>query len=206
MERQFLNILAFSVLTFTYMPFSESFLVAEDHKHQEEDDHDDHKEGEEHQESGGHKEHGEEKHGHAEKDEHGHEGDHEESSPKFGPGKAILVVRNDGKTFQLSDESIKFLKIEFSKPQFVTEAKGAVPLLQIPRSALVSFQEKMGIYVQDEKWIQLVPIKIIKKINGHVLVQAEQLHSDALIATKGVPFIRTAHLEASGQGGEGHAH
>ena len=203
MERQFLNFLALCALVFTYAIFSPTLLGGEEHKHQEEVGHDDHKEGEEHHKG---EEHSDEKHAHDEKASHGHEGDHEESSPKFGPGKAILAVRNEGKSFQLSEESIKFLSIEFSNPQFVSETKGAKPLLQIPRSALVSFQEKMGIYVQDEKWIRLVPVKVMKKIDGHVLIQTERLDSDALIATKGVPFIRTAHLEASGQGGEGHAH
>ncbi|MBN8555445.1 MAG: hypothetical protein J0L93_08375 [Deltaproteobacteria bacterium] len=188
MERKFLKIFTFGGLILIYS-LTKTPLASEE------------KHAEEHGE-----EHAGEKHDEGEKDEHGHGEGHEESSPKFGPGKAILAVRDEGKTFQLSEESIKFLKIEFSAPQFVIETKGAKPLLQIPRSALVSFQENMGIYIQDGKWIQLIPVKVLKKINGHVFVHAEGLDSDALIATKGVPFIRTAHLEASGQGGEGHAH
>lgn len=180
MERQFLKILAFSFLIFTYAFFSPAFLWAEEQ----------HKEEAEHKEGEG----------------HGHAEGHEEKSPKFGPGKAILAVRDEGKTFQLSDESIKFLKIKFSAPEYVVEMKGTKPLLQIPRAALVSFQEKMGVYIQDEKWIRLMPVKVVKRINGHVLVQGELLDSDSFVATKGVPFIRTAHLEASGEGGEGHAH
>ncbi len=184
MERKFLKVLTLGILIVAHSPFAAALLAEE--KHDED--------------------HAGEKHTEGEEDEHGHGEGHEESSPKFGPGKAILAVRDEGKAFQLSDESIKFLKIEFSVPQFASDTKGAKPQIQIPRSALVSFQENSGIYILDGKWIQLIPVKVMKRINGHVLVQVEGLDSDALIATKGVPFIRTAHLEVSGQGGEGHAH
>ena len=141
-----------------------------------------------------------------EKEEHGHAHGHEEKSPDFGEGKAISAVRDEGKSFQLSAESIKFLKIEFSSPQFVKTPTTSKITLQIPKTSLVSFQDKTGVYVQEENWIELIEVRVKKREADYVLVEADAFDPHFVIATKGVSFIRTAHLQASGLGGEGHAH
>lgn len=184
MARKFLRIYFVGLLS---LIFSWNLLIAGE-------GHDDHKEGE----GTPHKE--------SEKEEHGHAHGHEEKSPDFGAGKAITAVRDEGKSFQLSAESIKFLKIEFSSPQFVKTPPTSKFTLQIPKSSLVSFQDKTGVYVQEENWIELIEVKVKKRETDYVLVEADAFDPHSAIATKGVSFIRTAHLQASGLGGEGHAH
>lgn len=190
-------------VAFTYLTFSifssmaeESHQEAKEATHSDEDEHDESDEGHS-------KEHGEKG-----KDEHGrgHANGHEEKSPDFGKGKAIVAVRDEGKSFQLSEDAIKFLKIEFSNPQFVKLPGNSKTTIQIPKSALISFQDKTGIYVSEENWIELIEVKVKKRGADQIIIEADSFDPHFVVATKGISFIRTAHLQASGMGGEGHAH
>lgn len=147
------------------------------------------------------KEHSEEGH-----DEHEH--GHEEQSPDFGPGKAILAVREEGSSFKLSEESLQFLKIKFQVIASVSEKKNSSGgnLFEIPLKALAIFQSDQGVFIQEGEWIELVHVKIEKKSDGKAFVRSKGLKSNSIIAVEGVHFLRTAQLAASGQGGEGHAH
>ncbi len=217
MELQFLKFIFF----FSLLSLPASLWAEEGHDHANEkkdaqnhaEDKDDHDhEGEKHDEETkddhAHDDHKKESHGKGEKDEHGHAHGHEESSPKFGPGKAILAVRDEGAQFQLSEESTKFLGLQFQAPKIQTWGKGkeALSALSIPVSALVFFQAEKGVYVRSGGWIELIHIKILKKADGLAFIQARELNEKSEIAVKGTAFLRAAHLEASGQGGEGHAH
>lgn len=185
----------------------------ENEKNEKHDDHDanekehkeeghDHKEGDEHG-----KEEGKDEHGHGHSEEKGGDGHgHEEESSKFGPGKAILAVQDEGKKFKLSPESTSFLKIGFEKIKRTSEKKNTPPAFEIPLTALVSFQAKMGIFVLEDGWIELVELKILSRTDKSAVIESKSLHEGDEIAVQGVPFLRVAHLEASGQGGEGHAH
>ncbi len=223
MERKFLKVIfANLILGFMILTFPSAFLKGEEDKHEhsenekphseekeknhadhghDEADKDDHEKN-----SGEHADHNEEdSHGHAE--ESGEEGHgHEEESAKFGPGKAILAVKNEGQKFQLSPESINFLKISFEKISSSTNLKESIQNFEIPSIALVSFQSKKGVFVSRDGWIELIEVKILQKKEGQLVIDSKKLKTEDLVAVKGVAFIRVAHLEASGQGGEGHAH
>lgn len=190
------------------------------HQEKEEHDHDheepDNKKKDDHDEDSEHGHEGKDDHG---KDEHkgehkehseesGHHDDHEEKSAKFGPGKAILAVRDEGKSFKLSDESAQFLELKFSSPKAVqlTGIEKNSVAFEVPFSSLVFFQTEKGIYIREDGWIELVHVKIIKRNRDIAIVQSKGLSLNREIAIHGVAFLRAAELEASGQGGEGHAH
>lgn len=177
------------------------------HKHDEEKEH-------AHENEGATKEkhnhdHGDEKEK-AHKDEHGHghgdEHGHGEGESKFGPGKAILAVEEDGERFQLSAESIQFLNIQFAGVETLEDKKAKSILFKVPKASVAYFQAETALYKRKGEWIEEVPIEIIKKETASVLVRAKTLSPGDQIAVSGVNFLRTAQLEASGQGGEGHAH
>lgn len=139
----------------------------------------------------------------AEEEKHDQEHGHEETSPKFGQGKAIVAVRDEGKSFQLSEESIRFLGLQFSKPTATKVDKGTQ--FEIVSSALVSFQSEHGVYVRDGSWLELIPVKIIRRTPEKIWITGKGLSATSDIAVYGTAFLRAAHLEATGQGGEGHA-
>ncbi len=188
-------------------------LFASESHDKEHPEHSEKEERGEHQED----EAGEDGHDHGHKDEkkdaHGHEeSGHEEGSSKFGPGKAILAVEDGGLRFRLSPESLSFLKIKFENIQSeLTPSKGrtskqAETLLKLPRSAIAYFQSETSVYRLSNDWIEEIPIQIVRKEKDFIWVRSKKLLAEDRVATTGVHFLRTAQLEASGQGGEGHAH
>lgn len=137
-----------------------------------------------------------------------HEHGHEEQSSDFGPGRAILAVREEGNSFKLSEESLQFLKIKFQLIVSIQEKKISSDggLFEVPLKALASFQSDQGVFIQEGEWVELVHVKIERKSDGKAFVRSKALKSNSIIAVEGVHFLRTAQLAASGQGGEGHAH
>jgi len=183
---------------------------AADEKHEEHGADEGHNKGHKHDEE---KEHSEEGHEHGKKDAHGHgESGHEEESSKFGPGKAILAVKDEGLKYKLSPESLSFLKIKFggispsSQPSGKKDSKLNEVLFVVPRSAVAYFQAETSVYRLSDAWIEEVPVEIVKKEKDQLIVRSKKLKEEDQIAISGVHFLRTAQLEASGQGGEGHAH
>jgi len=151
-----------------------------------------------------HDEHGDEK----ESEHAGHEEGHEETSTKFGPGKAIIAVRNEGQSFQLSEESSRFLGLVFSRPTEIKNPQENKPqrIFEIPLKALVSFQAEHGLFIREKAWIELIDVKVVKRFPDKIWVSGKELNSETEMAVQGTGFLRAAHLDASGQGGEGHAH
>lgn len=139
------------------------------------------------------------------KDEHGHEeeghGDeHGEASASVGPGKAVIEIKNEGQALKLSPQAQAKIKIEFAQVSRQGE------LFVIPKSALLEYQASTAIYrLSQDGFIELTPVTVIKRDTKQVTVKAA-LSSFEKIVVRGVPLLRAAQLEASGQGGEGHAH
>ncbi len=105
------------------------------------------------------------------------------------------------KEFKLSAKAIKLMQIETVpiKAQRPNE-------FSIPNSALVRYGEKYGVYKFDGENFELINLTNIKKKKSVFTSKTEFLKTGDLIAVKGVPLLRVAHLQASGQGGEGHGH
>ena len=159
---------------------------------------------EEHSEEAGHDHKEEEEHGHkeAKTDEHGHDDEHgeEEASASVGPGKAVLEVKDEGQKLKLSPEAQSKINLKFDK---IIVQGGST---RIPKAALLEYQANTAVYrLNQDGFIELVPVKVSKREADSVLVSGA-LASNEQIAISGVPLLRAAQLEASGQGGEGHAH
>ncbi len=162
-----------------------------EHEHGKEDDHSEHDNGKEE----GHSEHEHGKvEGHSEH-EHGHE------EEKFGKGKAIEEVKKEGKLFKLADGAIKTLKIDTI--QLDRSEKG---IYEVPTSAIVDYQNEVGVYRKVGNWFEIINVKIIERSKYSTRIQSKELSQSNEIVNQGVNLLRVAHLEASGQGGQGHVH
>ena len=148
-----------------------------DHDHHEEEHHDEHEDHDDHDDH----------------DDHGASG--------VGEGKAILEVQEEGKRFKLSKNSKEFLKIS----TVPIEALGGRQY-RVPSSALVSYQKHRGIYVFSNEWFEIKEVKVISSDSESAFVAAGEIKAGSQVAITGLGFLRAAHLQASGQGGQGHAH
>ncbi len=193
--------------------------------HDDEDDHDhssledEHNHGDSKEESHAHNEEGEGGHAHdgdehedahahneeTEEDGHGHggHGGHDEhGGSKFGPDKAIVEVKNEGDFFKLSKEAEKTLNVQTAPLENFKEGSNFF----IPSKSVVYYQDKIGVFVMNDGWIQLIPVKVDTKDNDKTSITGRRLDPSMNLIISGVPLVRVAHLEASGQGGQGHAH
>ena len=159
-----------------------------DHQHDEEENHNDHsKDGDGHE---GHADHNE----HSDHDDHGDEG--------FGEGKAIVDVKNEGESFKLADEAISLLGLEYG-----TIKKSVIKnVFIVPTKAIIYFNDEKGIFVKNSGWFKLVDVKLIKRNSNWSQVKSNSLSLGEKIVVSGTGLLRVAHLQASGQGGQGHAH
>ena len=77
---------------------------------------------------------------------------------------------------------------------------------KIPKSALLIFGEKKGVYKKVGNEFTLIEVLVHKKIKNSFLINSHELKKNDQIVHKGVPLLRVAHLEASGEIGEGQGH
>lgn len=189
---------------FSYMIFfilscgfvlSSGFLFAEEHQHSHEE-HEVHLDDDHHQHAEENHEHEKEGHEHHE-DEHG---EHEGS--KFGPGKAILEVKHEGERFKLSPDAEKVMGIKIQTLVNTDKTK----TFSVPKGSIVYYQEKTGVYREHDSWYELIDIMVTEINSNEMLISSEKLNAHDQIVVSGLGLLRVAHLEASGQGGQGHAH
>jgi hypothetical protein len=127
---------------------------------------------------------------------------HETEIVKFGDEKAITSIRGDGKYFKLNKKSVETLGLITSK---INKSNNGV--YKVPKESLVSFRDKMGVYLRDsEGWYRLEEIKLLSATPTLIYIVCKNITAMDEIVHKGVSILRVAHLQASGQGGEGHAH
>lgn len=137
-----------------------------------------------------------EKHDDPHGDHHEEEGDHDE----FGEDKAIQGIKGEGRFFKLSTEAIQTLSIAWAP--LTRQENGYI----LPKSAIVQFRGEKGVYVYRNGWFHLIVINPTSVQSGKVFSDSPEIQSEDQLVVKGVPLVRVAHLQASGQGGEGHAH
>jgi len=175
-------------------------IVEKHDDHEGEDRHDDHVGEDKHDDHEGEEKHddhaGEDKHD----DHEGEDGHDEHGGSKFGPGKAITEVREKDQAFQLSKKATALLRIKTKNIRF---SKGQA---RLPEKSLVEFQQHTAFYRFREGWYELVEVKLLARKGRYVFVEAQGLKNRQKIVVSGVPLLHVAYLEASGQGGKGHAH
>lgn len=149
-----------------------------------------------HKEHAGHQDHTEDSHGDHGADEHEH-GSHDE---KLGEGKAIIEIKRDGDRFRLSTEAIALIGI-----QSETIEADATGIYRFDRSALVFYGNNVGLYTNQDDWFEIVELSDVS-IKGQSVELGAKTKLNGKVVTKGVALLRVAHLEATGQGGQGHVH
>ena len=103
--------------------------------------------------------------------------------------------------FELSPKAIKLMQIE-TAPIKLQKSDRFI----LPYTALVSYGEEYGVYRFDGEHFELINLTNIKKEKSAFNFKSDLLKKGDLIVIKGAPLLRVAHLQASGQGGEGHGH
>lgn len=180
-------------LGFYNISFAESGHNHKNHAHDKEKSHGHEDNLDAHKGHDDHDSHKGEKHGHSDHGDHG--------APKFGKGKAIVEVKKEGKFFKLATGAIKTLKVQTIK---LDSSNNKV--FEIPASAVVDFQDEIGIYRRNGDWFEMVEVKLIQRGKYSAKIKSSHLAKNNQIVSQGVALLRVAHLEASGQGGQGHAH
>ena len=79
-------------------------------------------------------------------------------------------------------------------------------VIEVLASALVTFQDKSGVYKRSGDWFEMISVKVVKKGRYSVEIGADSLSQGDEIVDRGAALLRVAHLQASGQGGQGHIH
>lgn len=154
------------------------------------------------QEHDGHDKHGEhEQHEAHEQDEAHEQHDEHDENEDFGLRKAITEVREKGNRFKLSPEATQTLKLQASR---VTSEKRNV--FKVPSSSLVAFQDELGVYLSDSGWFEMSHVTLLRKGKEFAWVSSGELSQGQKIVNKGAALLRIAHLQATGNGGQGHAH
>ncbi|USN47046.1 MAG: hypothetical protein H6626_12770 [Pseudobdellovibrionaceae bacterium] len=166
----------------------------DEHEHEEEEDG-------EHGHEKGHDSH----EGHNDHDEHesenSHAHGHGHGEEAFGEGKAITAVFNEGEKFKLSSESEKLLGIETSPLDLAGGGK-----FKISNESLVRYQNHLGVFIKKDDWFVLIKLEKAQPKENYFIIESTELSKGVQIVNSGVPLLRVAHLQASGQGGKGHAH
>lgn len=70
----------------------------------------------------------------------------------------------------------------------------------IPIGALVSFQDKVGVYRLREGWFKLVRVEVIRSSEKEVAVRSSELKLGDKIAVHGVGLLRVSEMDAFGGG------
>lgn len=141
---------------------------------------------------------------HGEEEGHSHgEGDgDDESESQFGEGKAISAVSEGGERFKLAERSTELLGIKAAAIKALSKQT-----FKIPKLALVRSRADYGVYVVREGWIQLIEVELLNgPRSGEVKILSKKLKQKDMIIVSGLGFVRVAHVQASGKGGEGHDH
>ena len=203
-----MNTLVILIAAMSIGLFSNYTSAEEEHSHKKETE--SHKEDHEHEKSHGDEEDHEHDHkreqengkhgGHDEGDFEGSHG-HEHGEESFGKGKAITAVYNEGEKFKLSSESEKLLGIKATPLKQSDNGK-----FKISNDSLVRYQNHLGVFIKEDGWFVLINLDNVKQTETYVLIESSRLKDGMQVVSSGVPLLRVAHLQASGQGGKGHAH
>lgn len=137
------------------------------------------------------------------KTEHSDEKDHgdeeAEESASVGPGKAVLRAKNEGRFLLLAPEAQKTIGLKVAEVAFVS-GQGTVPI-----ESLLEYQQVKAVYrLLPDGFIEYVVVNIKKRTDGGALIVGPLSSGDKIVVS-GVAFLRSAQLEASGEGGAGHA-
>lgn len=158
-------------------------------------EHKDHKAGEKHADERA-KEGAPVKDEHEGEEGHGEEHGEEEASPNVGPGKGVEAFGHEG--MKLSAKAATSLGLKTSP----IAGSGAV---KVPASALVFFQDEVGVYRSRGGWIKLVEVELGDRTRRDAVVRSKELKPSDQLVVAGAAAIRVIELDlTSGDVGHGH--
>ncbi len=151
----------------------------------------------------GSKKHKDHDHGHKKHDDHkGHDhADHKETS---NAGKHLAVtkaVKEIG--IQLSAASIKAIKLKTAK---LSAYKISKTYFNIPKTALIYYEDKALVYIKRFNWFMQLDARIISKTAHWVTVNLKGIRANDQLVIAATAILRLAYLEAFGASGHGHSH
>jgi len=118
--------------------------------------------------------------------------------PGLGLGKkAIIEVRSIDAAFRLSAAAKQALLIR-SHAMEVSKQRAWVPL-----SSLVEYQQHLGIFVVQNQWYRLIPVRQINRTRKGAWVSSNELSTDQDLVIVGISMLRIAYLDALSQTGRG---
>lgn len=107
----------------------------------------------------------------------------------IGPGKAVEETRNDRQEFKISKASLELLGVKLA------EIKAIAPgIFLIPNSSVVSYQDNFGIYASEGGWFKLVKVEKRSTNKSHTKIYSSLLKPTTKVVSKGLEFIRIAHV------------
>lgn len=129
---------------------------------------------------------------------HGDDGPEHDEFPNVGPNYAVTAASRD-LGFQLSAKALKTLGIAW----FPSAASNAQ---EIPASALVYFQEHVGVYRLRDNWFHLIPVKILKSTATQARIDSNELRSGDAVVSQGVGFLRVTEMSLFSASRAAHVH
>ena len=94
------------------------------------------------------------------------------------------------------DEGIILSEIAKKNIGFGTSNLVGTSPFKVPRSALVYSRDVIGLYLIKDRWIKMVPVKVVSMDSGYALVESSALKVSSEIVTSGVPLVRVSEMEA----------
>ena len=107
----------------------------------------------------------------------------------IGPGKAVEETRNERQEFKMSKASLELLGVKFVEVKAI--ARG---IFLIPNSSVVSYQDNFGIYISEDGWFKLVTVEKKSTNESHTKIYSSLLKPTTKIVSKGLDFVRIAHV------------
>lgn len=113
----------------------------------------------------------------------------EVSGIRAGPKMAVMEANlKDG--FRLSENAKKVIGL-------VVKPLGAHPY-KIPKSAVVYYGDRIGVYRLRDGWFKLVEIQKISELNSETTIRSSDLKTGDQIVVEGVALLRVSDMDAFG--------
>ncbi|MBI5246839.1 MAG: hypothetical protein HY923_06625 [Elusimicrobia bacterium] len=108
------------------------------------------------------------------------------------PAPQPAVETSPEKGMRLTDAALKTLEVK-------TEAAGAQRAsYQLPASALVYSQDRIGVYRLREGWFKLIKVTLLGRPGTKASVRTAELKAGDRIVTRGAALLRVAQMDAEG--------
>lgn len=106
------------------------------------------------------------------------------------PGKGVFEVSTE-LGMRVTPVALKNLEVQLSK----IETSGE---LQLQSTAIVYYQDLVGVYRLQKGWFKLVKVQILGRQGGAVRIKCEDLQAGDEVVVSGAELLRVAEMDAMG--------